>query len=76
MKTALKLMTLTAGMLFLVGCESMNMSKLDPQVEESLQMDNALLVNRYHNVHYHNRGFYPNSYYNKGNFYSQRGYRY
>ncbi len=76
MKKALKLIALT-GMVFLVGCESMNMSPpIDPAVTESNRRDSVLLVNRYHNVHYFNRGFYPNGYYQSGNYYYQRGYRY
>lgn len=76
MKMAAKLVALTVSMMFLVGCESMNMSQPDPRIAESNQRDSDLLVNRYHNIHYQNRGFYPNSNYKNGNFYSQRGYRY
>lgn len=75
MKKALKLIALT-GLVFLVGCESMNMVPPDVALMESNERDKALLVNRYHNVHYQNRGFYPNGYYYKGTSYSERGYRY
>jgi|GEM_PF-7072361 len=75
MKKALRLIALT-GIVFLVGCESMNMTQPDMAQMESNEMDKALLVNRYHNVHYHNRGFYPNGYYQSGNSFYQRGYRY
>ncbi len=78
MKTALKLIVLT-GMTFLVGCASLNMNPPDADtlaVLESNEKDKALLVNRYHNLHDHNRGFYPNGYYYSGTSYYQRGYRY
>ena len=75
MKKALKLITLT-GIVFLVGCESMNMVPPNEALIESNEKDKALLVNRYHNIHYQNRGFYPNGYYQGGNTYYQRGYRY
>ncbi|MCS5712451.1 hypothetical protein [Candidatus Berkiella aquae] len=76
MKKAARLIALT-GMVFLVGCESLSPPQIDPAIIESNEMDKALLVNRYHNVHYLNRGFYPNSTYQRsGSFYYQRGYRY
>ncbi|MGE3320000.1 MAG: hypothetical protein AB7I18_11970 [Candidatus Berkiella sp.] len=71
-----KLIALT-GITFLVGCQSLNMTPpMDPALVESNEMDKALLVNRYHNIHYWNRGFYPNGYYQNGNDWYQRGYRY